>query len=166
MEYLIDSNSLIDAHKKWYRPQVFKSVWAFLAADDDVKMTSFVFNEILYPENLVDWAKRTFQQELILPDPQIIVAYGHVMDWISNANRWNAAGIAEWQQPDKADPWLIATAMVNHQMIVTLDGNGRAFMPDVGTLSKQEPKIDAVARQFDVQTITVYELLSRLKLSL
>jgi len=73
--------------------------------------------------------------------------------------------VAQWQLPDKADPWLIATAMVNHQTIVTLDGNGRAFMPNVGSLSKQEPKIDAVARQFDVQTVTIYELLDRLKLS-
>jgi len=155
----------MDAHKKWYRPQVFGSVWTFLAASPDVKMTSFVFKEILYPETLAHWAKVTFKENLILPSPEIIMAYSHVMDWISQANRWSAAGVAQWQLPDKADPWLIATAMVNHQTIVTLDGNGRAFMPNVGSLSKQEPKIDAVARQFDVQTVTIYELLDRLKLS-
>ncbi|NLR09558.1 DUF4411 family protein [Lactobacillus sp. ZJLC28-8] len=62
MDYLIDSNSLIDAHKKWYRPEVFKSVWAFLAKNGHVKMTTFVYHEILYPDNLVAWTQNTFKQ--------------------------------------------------------------------------------------------------------
>jgi len=88
------------------------------------------------------------------------------MDWVTDSKYWNAAGISKWQSPDKADPWLVATAKVNQQTIVTMDGNGRAFMPDDGVLSKQEPKISAVSTHFGVQTITIYELLDKLNLSL
>ena len=166
LDYLIDSNSLIDANKKWYRPTVFKSVWLFLANDKHVKMTSFVYREILFPDNLVTWTHETFKQNLILPNHEIITSYNDIMDWITQSTRWNTAGIASWQDPDKADPWLIATAKINHQIIVTMDGNGHASMPDIGSLSKQEPKIAAVATQFDVQTITIYDLLDTLNLSL
>lgn len=166
MEYLIDSNSLIDAHEKWYRPHVFGSVWSCLATHDNVKMTSFVYNEIKYPDDLAVWTKNTFQKQIIVPTPEIISVYSDVMDWITQSKRWSAAGISEWQVPDKADPWLIATAKVNGQTIVTLDGNGRATMPNIGSDSKKEPKINAVANQFNVSTMTIYELLEKLNLSL
>lgn len=166
MDYLIDSNSLIDAYKKWYRPEVFSSVWKFLAENEHVKMTTFVYHEIQYPDNLVNWTQGTFKQSLIKPSQEIVAEYSEIMDWVTNCKRWNAAGISKWQSPDKADPWLIATAQVNQQVIVTMDGNGHAFMPNDGVLSKQEPKIDAVARQFGVQTMTIYELLEKLQLVL
>lgn len=166
MEYLIDSNALIDAHMKWYQPVVFKSVWTFLAGQQNVKMTSFVYHEIKYPDSLVDWTKGCYQKAQLKPTPEIIAAYREVMDWVTHSTRWNAAGLAEWQDPDKADPWLIATAKVNHQVIVTLDGNGRATMPDVGAQSKREPKIAAVAKEFGVDTLTIYELLRQLNLKL
>ncbi|MFD1420127.1 DUF4411 family protein [Lactiplantibacillus songbeiensis] len=165
MEYLIDSNSLIDAHQKWYRPNVFVSVWNCLASHKNVKMTSFVYNEIRYPNDLAMWTKNTYQKEIVTPNKEIIKAYGEIMDWITQSKRWSAAGISEWQSPDKADPWLIATAKINKQTIVTLDGNGRATMPNVGSASGKEPKINAVAGQFNVPTITIYELLEQLNLS-
>jgi len=80
MEYLIDSNSLIDAHQKWYRPRVFKSVWTCLATHSNVKMTSFVYNEIKYPANLAIWTKQTFQAVIVTPTPEIIQVYGEIMD--------------------------------------------------------------------------------------
>lgn len=166
MEYLIDSNSLIDAHQKWYRPKVFASVWGCLASHKDVKMTSFVYAEIKYPNDLVTWTKKTYQKEIVVPNKDIIKAYSEIMDWITQSKRWGAAGIAKWQNPDKADPWLIATAKVNKQTIVTLDGNGRATLPNLGIASGKEPKINAVAEHFKVPTMTIYELLEQLNLFL
>lgn len=61
---------------------------------------------------------------------------------------------------------LIATAKINLQTIVTLDGNGWATMPNVGSNSGKKSKINAVAGQFYVPTITIYELLEQLNLSL
>lgn len=166
VDYLLDTNSLIDAHAKWYRPHVFPSIWQRLTTDETVGMTSLVYAELRYPDTLVDWAWTAFKEDLLEPTSEIILAYSQVMNWVTTATRWNTAGIAQWQSPDKADPWLIATAMVNHQAIVTLDGNGHAFMPDEQAFSKQEPKISAVAEQFGVPTLTLYELLDKLHLSL
>ncbi|MCW3778112.1 DUF4411 family protein [Levilactobacillus namurensis] len=166
MDYLLDSNSLIDAHKKWYRPEVFKSVWTFLATAPNVKMTTFVYDEIQYPQQLVNWTHQTFKTQQIQPDDATIQVYREIMNWISVSQRWNPAGIAQWQSPYKADPWLIATAQIHHQSIVTMDGNGHVTMPSIGVFSGKEPKIAAVAHQFGVTTIPLYELLSQLHLSL
>lgn len=166
VDYLLDTNSLIDAHTKWYQPQVFPSVWRRLATDEAVGMTSLVYAELQYPDTLVNWAWTAFSSDLLEPTEEVILAYSQVMSWVTTATRWNTAGIAQWQNPDKADPWLIAMAMVNHQAIVTLDGNGCAFMPDKHAFSKQEPKISAVAELFGVATLTIYELLDKLRLSL
>lgn len=166
MEYLLDSNSLIDAYKKWYRPQVFNSVWTFLAANPAVKMTTFVYDEVKYPESLAHWTTTAFKTDQIQPTEPSIQVYRRVMNWITTSTRWSPAGIAQWQSPYKADPWLIATAKINRQTIVTMDGNGHATMPDIGALSGKEPKINAVATQFGVTTIPIYVLLEQLHLSL
>lgn len=166
MEYLIDSNSLFDAHNKWYRPKVFKSVWEFMAQNDCIKMSILVYNEIQYPDSLVNWTQKKFKNEQITPNTEIIDVYNDVMEWVTNSTRWDDAGFSQWQLPDKADPWLVATAKVNHQIIVTFDGNGRAASPDLNSYSKREPKINSVAEHFNVKTITMYELLDQLQLSL
>lgn len=166
MKYLIDSNSLIDADLKWYRPKVFSSVWAFLANNINIEMSSFVFAEIKYPDDLRNWTNTNFKTKQVIVNPKMISKYNEVMDWISNCNRWSPAGISQWQSPDKADPWLIATAMLNNDVIVTMDGNGRATMPDIGSDSSREPKIGAVANQFGVRTIALYDMLDELKLNI
>jgi hypothetical protein len=38
-------------------------------------------------------------------------------------------------------------------------------MPDLGTFSKREPKINSVASQFGVSTLPVYQLLEELEFS-
>lgn len=85
MEYLIDSNSLIDAHEKWYRPQVFGPVWVCPATHSNVRMTSFVYNEIKYPDELALWTKNTFQKQTIVPTLEITRAYNDVMNWITQS---------------------------------------------------------------------------------
>lgn len=166
MEYLIDSNSLIDSYLKWYQPEVFGSVWDFIASEDSILMTGLVYNEIKYPDELKNWTIDVFENEQIGLTQDIVSEYSEVMDWITDSTRWNEAGISEWQNPDKADPWLIATAKINNQTIVTLDGGGNVSLPNINSLSKKEPKISAVAAHFGVRTITMYELLLELKLRL
>lgn|SRR5699024_3684714 len=99
MEYPLDSNSLIDAYNRWYRPHVFGNVWNFLSTNPKVKMTSFVFEEIKYPSGLTNWTKANFVTSQIHPDQSTILTYTQIMDWITNCTRWDSAGIDQWQRP-------------------------------------------------------------------
>lgn len=165
MEYLLDSNSLFDAHEKWYQPQVFNSLWDFIGSKDCIKMGQFVFEEVQYPEDLVNWTKNSFKTRLLIPDASVVNEYNKVMDWIKQSGYWATSGIAEWERVEKADPWLIATAMAKNLTIVTLDGIGRSLLPQVGMKVKKEPKIVAVAQHFNVKTIAIYDLLEELHYS-
>ncbi|GAB5055832.1 hypothetical protein COSHB9_02190 [Companilactobacillus alimentarius] len=93
--------------------------------------------------------------------------YKKILDWIENCKRWSKAGSEQWGSNfGKADPWLIAYALTYNYTIVTMDGNGRATLPDANANSSREPKISAVACEFGVKTITIYELIEDLKIVL
>ncbi|WP_125769036.1 DUF4411 family protein [Companilactobacillus furfuricola] len=47
MEYLLDTNALIDGNNKWYRRDVFPSLWIFFASQSNVHMLKQVFEELL-----------------------------------------------------------------------------------------------------------------------
>ncbi len=93
----------------------------------------------------------------------ILSEYQEVLSWIVGSNRWDNAAINEWNIDGKADPWLIATAKAYHQTIVTFDGGKNKQLPPIGAYSSKEPKISAVASQFDVRVITFYELFQELR---
>lgn len=168
VEYLIDSNSLIDAHTRWYEPVIFQKIWDFIEQSPNVEMTTFVYNEIIFPDALVNWKNRVYRSRQVQTDDLIIKEYQHVMTWIRNSNRWGNAGIIQWEDVDKADPWLIATAMAYDQTIVTMDGGNRntSNLPNVGSDSKREPKISAVANELNVRTIPMYELLKEMQIKI
>lgn len=87
MEYLIDSNSLIDSYLKWYQPEVFGSVWDFIASEDSILMTGLVYNEIKYPDELKNWTIDVFENEQIGLTQDIVSEYSEVMDWITDSTR-------------------------------------------------------------------------------
>ncbi|GAB5055831.1 hypothetical protein COSHB9_02180 [Companilactobacillus alimentarius] len=58
MSYLIDTNSLIDADLKWYKPNIFPTIWNKLDSSKDIIIVPEVNKEILSPSNLVSWSKK------------------------------------------------------------------------------------------------------------
>ncbi|WP_317696594.1 DUF4411 family protein [Xylocopilactobacillus apis] len=150
---------------KWYNPEVFSKLWIELNKRHEVQIIDYVNNEIEYPDELVTWVKEKHQKNEIEINEEIISVYNKLIKWVRNCSRWSEAGFAEWQKPEKADPWLIAIAKVNDFTIVTLDGNLRTSLPDKKSFSNKEPKISAVANRYEVSTIPMYELLKEMELS-
>lgn len=172
MAYIIDTNSLIDASIKWYNPAVFKSLWPKLSNCNDIFLTEQVCNEIKSPDMLVKWVDSFNKQRIIKVDQQAVNEYRNVINRIVKLKYWTESGISQWTaSPTKADPWLIAMAIVHNCTIVTMDGITNRIgqsrkirgLPNKNSPSSVEPKIAPVANLFGIETITIYELLVKLK---
>lgn len=155
-EYLLDSNSLIDAAEKWYDNNVFPSLWTKIGSASNITITSHVFDEVKGSQKILPWLDYYYKNKQISPSQDILSEYDSIMNWISTCGLWRAAGVANWGVATKADPFLIATAKVNGQTIVTMDGI-TSTLPTNPT--SKEPKICPVAEHFKVPTITLYDLL-------
>lgn len=155
-EYLLDSNSLIDAAEKWYDNGVFPSLWEKIGNDSNISITSHVFEEVKDSYKISPWLIQYYKDKQLTPDKDVWFEYSKIMNWIANSGLWLSAGIATWSESTKADPFLIATAKVKGQTIVTMDGV-TSRLPSVPT--HKEPKICPVADHFGVPTITLYDLL-------
>lgn len=164
MEYLLDTNVLIEGNNRWCRRDVFPSVWDYLADQNNVYMLKQVFDELRYPDDLVTWVRTTYESRLVKADMDILNEYNLILDWISDCKRWHDSAVREWNKHEKADPWLIATAKSRSQTIVTFDGAKNTQLPNVGVFSSKEPKITAVSNVFHVRVITFYDLLQELGL--
>lgn len=173
MKYLIDSNALIDAYNKWYQPKIFPSLWPKFANSSKFLIISSVYKEITWKDDgLSKWLIQNFKKRVIPETSNTLKEYYKIIKWIRLSKIWNETGIRKWDTPsgEKADPWLIATAKLNHQEIVTFDGGNRITLPpkrkEYSRRSKQEPKISGVAYQLGVKTIPMYILVGKLGIKL
>lgn len=157
-EYLLDSNSLIDAAEKWYDNNVFPSLWTKIGNAPNITITSHVFDEVKGSYKISPWLDSYYKNKQITPNQAILSEYVKIMQWISTCGLWRDAGIAKWGDPTKADPFLIATAKVKGQTIVTMDGI-TSSLPATTNPTNNEPKICPVAQHFNVPTITLYDVL-------
>lgn len=111
MIYLLDSDILISANKKYYPPDVFPCVWDWIVNkynNNEIKSIEEVRDEILMGnDNLVNWVN--CNKDLFLDKTALtVVKYNEV------ANHVRSLGKRPSQENDFldcADPWLIATAL-------------------------------------------------------
>jgi len=155
----LDANVLIQAHRYYYRFNIAPGFWAALEANaraDKLRSPQKVLDiEIaINKDPLADWSKK-IGTVLFVPDgkdEQLAVGQitAHVLGKYPRA------------QADvflaKADPWVIAHALVNRGTVVTLETR----VPD----NSQTPKIPNVCDQFGIESINTFELLSRLGVTL
>lgn len=127
-------------------------------------MGPLVYDELIRGNDAVSkWTKSHYKDKLInIESPKIINCYKKVMNYVKTSTRWSNTGASQWDDPRKADPWLIAVAYFKGWTIVTLDGGNKITPPPINTKSNQEPKINAVANYFNVNTIPMYELIIKL----
>lgn len=107
-------------------------------------------------DELSDWIKKNYLNNTVSVD-DCIPEYVKVTEYVSQSNLWTAAGYEEWTMKyEKADPWLIASAMKHSYTIIT---DERDTGPN-GNRTDNEPKIPFVAKHFNVPTINFWDFLS------
>jgi hypothetical protein len=155
----LDANVFIQAHRHYYRFNIAPGFWAALEAHartDELRSPQKVLDiEIAINKDvLADWAKK-IGSALFVPDgKEEQLAVGKISAYV--------LGKYPRAQADpflaKADPWVIAHALVDKGTVVTHENK----VPD----NSQVPKIPNVCDQFGIESINTFELLDRLGVKL
>ena len=162
--YLIDTNSLIEPFLKYYPFDFAPGFWEQMARFIEIgkiAVLDLVKNELLQGnDKLRDWVSALEMGAYIdRRQPPIIEKYSAVLQYIQSNPCYKISALQEWSKGTVADPWLIATAAVNHYTIVTFEkpNNGlNARAPS------KNAKIPDVASEFGVEAIDLYSMMREL----
>jgi|JI10StandDraft_1071094.scaffolds.fasta_scaffold632325_2 hypothetical protein len=160
IKYLIDSDTFIQAKSLHYRFSFCESFWEWILLAHQAEIIGTidkVKKEILRGDDeLKVWVNTTPPTSFFYAesyDIAVMKKYAHVMAWSVAHQQYNLTAKAVFADHDRADAFLIATASVYGQIIVSHEASAPA--------SQKSIKIPDAAKAFGVKTITLYELLSR-----
>lgn len=154
--YLVDSNILINSNR-YYRQQYFPVVWHFFQQMPNFHMLDRVYQELTSKsDDLSVWTRQYYLRNTVKVD-DCVAEYGQIAQYVSQSGLWSAAGYEEWtMKAEKADPWLIASAMKHSYTIITDEKNTGPH----GNRTANEPKIPFVAQHFNVSIVNFWDFLS------
>lgn len=162
--YLLDANSLITPKNSYYRFHVVPGFWSFLEQE-------IIFNKVLSidviqrelfarKDELIQWAED--HPDLFRAiDKETVDIYRELCMWVGNskAPEYTANAIQQFQV-NPNDGLLVAYAIEKKLTVVTFEKSG-------GTGSPQgKVKIPDVCSAFDVECITLFEMVEALGMCL
>jgi hypothetical protein len=147
LKYCVDTSALLDAWVRWYPPDAFPTFWERIdqTIEEDRLLSS---EEVLHDlgrkegDTLHAWAKQRKDIFLPLDDAvqkahiQIMARFGQLVDGRTGKSF--------------ADPWVIATAVVNDCTVLTGE-------KPTGTVTR--PKIPDVCKSLDIDCIGVMQFI-------
>ncbi len=156
-KYVIDSNILIEANRRYYSLDFAPSFWNFLirsAKEGKIISIDKVYDEILKgKDNLAEWAKKNFVSAFsdIKNDEKILELYGTLMKWALKQDQFTQPAKDEFARNENADAWIIAFAKIKNHIIVTqevLDLNIKKRIP-----------IPNVCSEYNIKFIDTFQML-------
>lgn len=163
MEYVLDANVFIQAHRVYYAFDLVPAYWCFLvdAGEDSVQSIDHIYNEIvrlddkkLPVDDLADWAMNEapgiFKSS---GQTEIIEAYRDIMKWAVNCQQFSDAAKAAFA--DGADAWIVAYASAKGLTVVTQE----SFEPNI----RRKIKIPNVCEAFGVSWVDTFTMLRNLR---
>jgi len=156
LNYLLDSNSYIQAKNFYYQMDFCPGYWDWLDYQftvGELGSVSMVYDELKeYGDELSVWVKNRKHQFLDISDDRTQKQFIEILEHTSTLQNMKPGNIANFL--GKADPWLIAKAKVLNAVIVTQETL-------VDEQCKQV-KIPNVCVKFGVEYINTFQLLQRL----
>jgi hypothetical protein len=157
MMYLLDANVFIQAKNQYYRFDVAPRFWTWLdsqQAEGVIASVMPVYDELLKgDDDLTEWARERKDDGWFLQadDLETQTIFTDIATWVM-AQPFKPHAKEDFL--DVCDPWLIAKASALGATLVTLE----TYAPD----SKRKVKIPNVCRQFDVDYVNTFDMLSEL----
>lgn len=164
--FLPDSDIFINSYRV-HHPFVYKEFHPFwrwlerMALNSKIRILDTVFREITQKDSkgnrdeLALWALNLFEdRQFSHKTDEIGAAYARIQDYLVTCGLYREDSYRQWLPESKADPWLIAAAMVDGATIVT---NEQAVHPVRSNPLKKEPKIPDVAAAMGVRTMNLRE---------
>ena len=153
MNYLLDSNVFIQAKNGYYSFDIVPGFWRWLellAEEQSVLKIKAVREEIIDGNDaLCDWISDLPKGFFAEPDIPVQENLRKIVTYIMQEKRF--AEHHSYTFLEKADPWLIATAMTGDFTVVThekKDGPG-----------SKKVKIPAICEEFEVPYLSIFELM-------
>lgn len=158
MNYLLDTNTFIEAKNRYYDMTVCPGYWDWLDqvfAADEVASVESVGDELLAGNDELEvWTADRKALFLPVSDPDTQTAFAEIAAY--------AAGLATDMKPGAleeflggADPWLIAKARVESAIVVTHE--------QFNLHTRKKILIPNVCKQFDVGWMDTFELLRKME---
>jgi hypothetical protein len=149
--YSLDTSSLIAAFHEWYPIENFPALWREieeLIKNNRLKMEETVFEEAMRDEQIKEWCDQRKLKSYLQS-----VSDESVRELVNEIQSKFPGLVDEQRGKSKADPWVIALAMVTSNCIVVTQ---ESYSP-----SERKPKIPNVCAHFGVECIEVVDLIKR-----
>ena len=158
MNYLLDSNTLIEAKNRYYQMRVCPGYWAWIARNQavgELASVRSVGDELRRGnDELADWARANGELFLSESDDATQTSFAEVAQHVAEqTERMRPGALDEFL--GGADPWLIAKARVMGAAVVTHE----QFHPD----ARRKFLIPNVCRHFGVTWMDTFQLLNQMK---
>lgn len=119
----MDTSVLIEAHKRYYDPDIVPGFWINLAKQARRKVI-FSIDRVrgeIHKHNkfLTEWADNDFTQWESTNNSSTLSKYNELMTWSAKHSRYNEKAKDRFAQAANADPWLVAHAMATGCVVVT-----------------------------------------------
>jgi len=159
-KYVIDSNVLIEANRRYYSLDFAPAFWNFLirsAKEGNVISIDKVYDEILNgKDNLAEWTKNKFSFAFAetKKDEKILEFYSTLMKWALMQDQFTQPAKDEFARNKNADAWIVAFAKIKGYVVVTqevLDINIRKRIP-----------IPNVCSEFKIEFMDTFQMLRNL----
>lgn len=154
--FVLDANVFIEASRRYYAFDLAPGFWQGLlryAAMDRVVSIDRVRDELRRGnDDLAAWAERHESLFVTTDDPDVITAYGRIMNWVHGQHQFFASAKAKFAKD--TDAWVVAYALGKDMIVVTHE----QLHPD----AKREVYIPNVCRAFSVSYMNTFEMLRKL----
>lgn len=166
--FLLDSNAFITPWDLYYSDDIVPSYWIKLAPfinGGKICTLDRVMDEIKVGNaNLYNWlCKSTSLHIHNVIDPKIHSGYSDVLNFISTSPLYTHKALNAWSSHNVADPYIIGACKNYDMIIVTLEAK-MGVIDEKNPCSK--PKIPNIAEEFNVEWISLFEMMHRLKISI
>jgi len=157
MNYLLDSNTLIEAKNRYYNMKFCPGFWDWIASQNlvlEVASISLVGEELKKGnDELATWAKDNAGLFIDVDDDATQRAFAEIAELVAQkAPAMKVGAIEDFMAG--ADPWLIAKAIATDAVVVTHE----SFNADI----KKKFLIPNICKDFGVTWINTFELMQKL----
>lgn len=158
VRYLLDSNVLIEAHRRYYGFDLCPGFWdsiVWLHGQNHLLSLDKVREELEHEQDaLIRWATSVMPPSGFAAsnEREVLSWFGEIQVWAQAQSQFTPSAKQEFTTV--ADAWLVAYAKAHCLVLVTHD----EYRPDV----KKRIPIPNVCRAFDVQHVNTFEMLRAL----
>lgn len=165
--FIVDTNSFITPFNTYYSMENFPSFWNWFKGQFEGSDHNLILPKVIYDElrngkdddHLSLWIKQNLKMQIFSDyenSDTFWKNFGIITNFIHSCGTYKLPGIDEWDKTGKADPILVALGMTYGWKIVTFE-NPTNLLQTKNT-TKKKPKIPDIAKYFDVDCVSIYDV--------